>query len=47
MVEDAVGQEADVGAVRGGGEPPGHVGQPGDDLAEMGQVAAAAQLGLL
>jgi hypothetical protein len=42
LVEDAVGQEADIGAVQGGGEPPGHAGQPGDDLVDVGQVAAAA-----
>ena len=33
LIEGAVGEEADVGAVQGGGEPVGHAGQPGDDLA--------------
>ena len=44
LVEGAVGDEADVGAVQGGGEPVGHAGQPGDDLGEVVQAAAAAQL---
>ena len=44
LVEDAVGEEADVDAVQGGGEPVDHAGQPGDDLGEVVQAAAAAQL---
>jgi hypothetical protein len=42
LAGDAIGQEADVGAVQGGGEPVGHAGQPGDDLAEVVQAATAA-----
>src|SRR6266702_3858819 len=44
LVEGAVGEEADVGAVQGGGEPAGHAGEAGDDLGEVVQAAAAAQL---
>ena len=32
VVEHAVGEEGDVGAVECGGEPVGDAGQPGDDL---------------
>lgn len=39
LVQDAVGQEAGVGAVQRGGEPVGHAGQPGDDLVEVCQTA--------
>jgi len=31
VVEEAVGDEGDVGAVECGGEPAGDAGQPGDD----------------
>src|SRR6266702_1674447 len=44
LVEGAVGEEADVGAVQGGGEPFGHAGEAGEDLGEAGQAVAAAQL---
>ena len=44
LVQDAVGQEAGVGAVQGGGEPVRHPGQQGDDLVEVVQAAATAQL---
>jgi hypothetical protein len=43
LIEGAVGQEADVGAVEDDGEPPGRAGQAGDDLGEVVQAAAAAQ----
>ena len=32
LVEDAVGEEADVDAVEHGAEPVDHAGQPGDDV---------------
>src|SRR5205807_1784528 len=44
LIQHAVGQEADIGAVQGGGEPVRHRGQQGDDLGEVFQAAAAAQL---
>jgi len=44
LIQGAVGDEADVGAIQGGGEPVSHSGQPGDDLREVLQAAAAAQL---
>jgi hypothetical protein len=44
LIEGAIGQEADVGAVQGGGEPADHAGQADDDLGEVVQAAAAAQL---
>jgi len=43
LVQGTVGEEADVGAVQGGGEPLGHAGEAGDDLGEVLQAAAAAQ----
>jgi len=42
LVKDAVGQEPGVGAVQGSGEPVCDAGQPGDDLVEVVQAAAAA-----
>jgi hypothetical protein len=44
MIQDAVGEESDAGAVQRGGEPVGHSGRQGDDLVEVVQAAAAAQL---
>jgi hypothetical protein len=44
LVKDAVGQEACIGAVEGGGEPVSDPGQPGDDLAEVVQAAPTAEL---
>jgi hypothetical protein len=43
-VEGGVGDEGDAGAVESGGEPVGDAGQPGDDLGEVVDAAAAAQL---
>ena len=43
LVEDAVGDEADVDAVQGGAEPFEHAGEPGDDLGEPVQDAADAE----
>ena len=44
LVEEAIGDEADVSAVQDGGEPVVDAGQPGDDLGEVIQSAAAAHL---
>ena len=44
LIEGAIGDEADIGAVEGGGEPLGHAGQAGDDDRELLQRPAAAQL---
>jgi hypothetical protein len=44
LVEDVVGEEADVDAVEHAGEPVDHRGQPGGDLAEAVQRPAAAEL---
>ena len=44
LVEDAVGQEAELDAVEHAGEAVDHAGQPGDDLRELVQSAAAAEL---
>jgi hypothetical protein len=35
LIEQAVGQEPDIGAVQGGGKPVRHSGQHGDDLVEV------------
>jgi hypothetical protein len=35
LIEDAVGQEPDVGAVQRGGEPVSDPREPGDDLGEV------------
>src|SRR5258708_9406008 len=43
LVEEAVGDEADVGAVQDVGEPVGHAGEAGGDLGGVIQAAAAAQ----
>src|SRR5258708_37037889 len=43
VIAEAVSDEADVSTVQDGGEPFGHGGQPGDDLGEVIQSAAAAQ----
>jgi len=44
LVEDPVGQEADLDAVEHAGEAVDHRGQAGDDLGELVQRAAAAEL---
>jgi len=44
LVQHAVGQEAGVSAVQRGGEPFRLAGNPGDEVAEVLQAAAAAQL---
>ena len=44
LIECAVVEETDVGAVKGRGEPLGHAGQAGGDFGEVVQAAAAAQL---
>ena len=43
LIEGAVGEEADVGAVEAGGEPFGHPGQAVMISGEFAQAAAAAQ----
>src|SRR2546430_7757120 len=37
FIEHPIGQEADIRAVQGGGEPVRHAGQPGDDLLERSE----------
>jgi len=44
LVEDSVGQEAELDAVEHAGEAVDHAGQAGDDLRELVQSAAAAEL---
>lgn len=43
LVEDAVGQEADVDAVEHAGEPVDHAGQAGDDGGELLEHPAGVQ----
>ena len=45
LVEHAVGEEAGVHTVQGGGEPLGHAGEPGDDLGELLDHPPAPQFG--
>src|SRR5208282_2044605 len=44
LIQRAVGDEADIDAVQRGAEPLAHACEPGDDLGEVLQGPAAAQL---